>query len=47
MKIKCSRDGVADVNGVLDRAGGACKSRKSGNTSDIIAGVGLCFLRAV
>ena len=47
MKIKCSRDGVADVNGVLDRAGGACNSRKSGNSTDLIPGVGSCFLRAV
>ena len=39
MKVKCSRDGVAGVNGVLDRAGGACNGRKSGNTADLIARV--------
>ena len=43
MKIKCSSIGVADVELVeLARAG-----RKRGNTSDLIAGVGSCFLRAV
>ena len=44
MKVKCSRDGVADVNVILNRAGGACNGRKSGNTADLFAGVGSCFL---
>ena len=47
MKVKCSGDGVADVSGVLDRGGGACNGRKSGNSADLLAGVGSCFLRAV
>ena len=38
MKVKCSRDGVADVSGVVDRAGGACNGRKNGDTTDLIAG---------
>ena len=39
MKVKCFMDGVADINGNLDRAGGACNSRESRNTADLIAGV--------
>ena len=47
MKVKCSRDGVADVNVILNRAGGACNGRKSWNTADLFAGVSSCFLWAV
>ena len=44
MKVKCSRDGAADVNVILNRAGGACNGWKSWNTADLFAGVGSCFL---
>ena len=30
MKVKCSRDGVADVNAILDRAGGSATGGRVG-----------------
>ena len=39
MKVKCSRDGVVYISGIVDRAGGTSNGRKSGNTADLIAGV--------
>ena len=39
--IKYSRDGVADLNGMVDGALGTCNSRKSRNTAGLIAGVSL------
>ena len=37
MEVKCSRDGVADVNGIVDGVSGACNSSTSENTAGLIA----------